>query len=309
MPRLVSLLCLAATALGCTAAESRHAAAAITDDFGRPVVLAAAPHRIVSLVPSITELIVALGAGERLAGRTDFDSEPTLQHLPSVGRGLTPSVEGLAGLRPDLVILWASGGGGGEDALVTHLGELGIPVYGVKTESVGDFERHAAQLGTMLGERRRADSLVAAIDEGLLGVRQAMEGADTVTVLYVVWHDPPMTSGPGTFIDSMITIAGGRNIFGDAPSEWPQVSMEEIVRRDPDVLVLPSRQAGDSAGVAWVYRTPGWRDLRATRGGRLIIVQADLFNRPGPRVVEAAAELASFLHPDLIPTAIGVERE
>ena len=108
-----------------------------------------------------------------------------------------------------------------------------------------------------------------------------------------------MTAGPGSFIDEIITLAGGRNVFEDAAMEWPQVSMEEILQRDPDALILPVKDVSDSTSIAWVGKTVGWKELRAVREGRLLLVDTELFNRPGPGVVRAANQLARLLHPEL----------
>ncbi len=113
-------------------------------------------------------------------------------------------------------------------------------------------------------------------------------------MLYVVWHDPPRTTGPGTFIDELITIAGGANVFADVGAPWPAVSLEEVVRRDPDYIVIP-RGTGHSVQPEWLDDLPGWRDLTAVREQRVVTVDSDLFNRPGPRVVEAARTLGQAL--------------
>ena len=140
---------------------------------------------------------------------------------------------------------------------------------------------------------------MAHFDSSFASLKTTVAGVPALTALYVTWHDPPMTTGPGTFIDSIITVAGGQNIFSAATGDWPQVSMEEIVRRDPDVVILPVN-LGDPS-VAWLDKTPGWRDLRAVRTDRVLLVDTDLFSRPGPQVVEAAIQLARLLHPAKFP--------
>ncbi len=254
---------------------------------------ASPPSRIVSLLPSATDLVVALGAGDRLVARTEYDTDSSLARLPSVGRGLTPNWEALTALRPDLIVVWP---GNESPPELGELARLGVRIYTPHTESLADIARTARELGKLLGREAAAESLVTAIDTSLGAVRRAVQGLPQPTVFYVVWHDPPMTTGPGTFIDEIITAAGGRNLLHDAAAPWPQVSLEVVVRRQPDVLVVPRGEKG--LNLDWLHTASGWRELRAVREGRIVRVDADLFNRPGPRVAEAARSLAALLHPE-----------
>lgn len=283
-------------ASGCTGTERPATAGTVVDDFGRNVILAQPPDRIVALVPSVTDLILALGEGDRLVARTRYDTDPRLANLPVVGGGLDPNIESIVGLRPDLVVAWPSA----DQPLVGHLEAAGITVYGAGSHSLEDQVRHTLQLGQLLGVSARAESLLATQDSTLAQLARAVIDAPVTTALYVAWHDPPMTTGPGTFVDSIMTLARARNVFHDTDGEWPQVNMEEIVARDPDVLIIPVASTSDSVAIAWVDQTPGWRDLRAVRSGRVLLVDSELFSRPGPRIVEAANQLVRQLHPDLV---------
>ena len=266
---------------------------AIVDDLGRTVTVDSPPSRIVALVPSVTDLILALGEMDRLVARTRYDTDPRLAALPAVGGGLDPNIEAIIGLRPDLVVVWP----GADQPLIGQLDAAGIAVYGAGSQSLEDQERHTRQIAKLLGIEARADSLLAHLDRSFAALATALAGVPVVSALYVAWHDPPMTTGPGTFVDSIVSVAGGRNIFDDAASDWPQVNMEEIVSRDPDVLIIPVPATDDSSTVAWVHQTPGWRDLRAVRTGRVLLVDSELFSRPGPRIIDAAKQLAGLLHP------------
>jgi len=277
----------------CAGAQPPPADGAIVDDLGRTVTVDSPPSRIVALVPSITDLILALGEGDRLVARTRYDTDPRLAALPAVGGGLDPNIEAIIALRPDLVVVWP----GADQPLIGQLDAAGIAVYGAGSQSLEDQERHTRQIGRLLGVEARADSLLAHLDSSFAALATALAGVPVVSALYVAWHDPPMTTGPGTFVDSIMSVAGGRNIFDDATSDWPQVNMEEIVSRDPDVLILPVPVTGDSGAIAWVHQTPGWRDLRAVRTGRVLLVDSELFSRPGPRIIDAANQLAELLHP------------
>ena len=277
--------------MSCVPAGSPGAdAVSVTDDAERTVVLAAPARRVFSVIPSLTESITALDPGV-LVARTRFDRAPELAHLPSLGGTIQPNLEALAGLEPDLVVTWADAT---QRAVGQRVDALGIPVYRAEVQTIADLRRHLRRLGTLLGREKRAAALVDSLDVALESVAASVSGRERVDVYYSVWHDPPQTTGPGTFIDEVIEHAGGRNIFGDAARSWPRVSVEAILRRDPDALVI-ARHSPDAPGAPWLEE-PGWRELRAVRAGRYLMVDGDLFNRPGPRVAEAAQRMARFLH-------------
>ncbi len=293
---LLSLLFLAACG-GDGAARADDApadsAVSLVDDAGRTVQLPRPARRIVSLIPSATETLVALGATDRLVGRTDFDHGPAVDGLPSVGGGMDPSMEALLALRPDLVLGWETRG---DQPVGRRLAELGIPAFMVSVEDTTDVFRTVANLGRLTGRDDAADSLAAALRLQLTEVRASVAARPQPTVFFLVWNDPPMTAGPGTFISQLVGVAGGRNVFADAGSDWPNVSLEAIVRRDPDFLVLPQGEKGGAHDVVRLRGEPGWREMRAMREGRTILVPANLMNRPGPRMGEAARRLRDALH-------------
>jgi iron complex transport system substrate-binding protein len=251
--------------------------------------------RVVALVPSLAEIVVALGGSEHLVARTDYDTHPAIVGLPSIGGGLDPSVEALVGLGVEVVLM---AGGRDTPALGEQLQALGIQAIPFSTETVADIHASSQRLGALLGLQAEADSLSQAIQAGLGAVRQSVEGRPRVSAMYVVWSDPPMTAGPNTFIDDLIDIAGGRNAFGDIELPWPTVGFESIVDRAPDVILWPQGEITVD-NVDQLTQTPGWRDVPAVQAGRVALVDANLFNRPGPGVVEAARTLANILHPDL----------
>lgn len=264
-----------------------------TDDAGRLVALPRPARRIVSLIPSATETVVAMGLADLLVARTDFDAGPGVDSLPSVGGGVDPSLEALVSHRPDLVLTWATGK---EAELRERLETLGIPVFAVDVTDTADIFRTVANVGALAGRTDAADSLAASMRAEIEAVRASVASRPTPSVFFIVWHDPPMTTGGGTFIHEMIGVAGGRNVFGDATEPWPNVALEEVVRRRPDVIVLPVGEKG-AARLEELRREPGWRDVPAVREGRVVIVDAELMNRPGPRLGEAARRLAQALHP------------
>lgn len=267
----------------------------VRDDAGRTVTLPRPARRIVALVPAVTETVIALGGTEWLAGRTDFDKGPAVERLPSVGGGLDPSIEKLVALRPDLVLGWETTG---RAELRDRLTALGIPVFSVKLEDTTDVFRSIRNLGQLMAVDGRADSLAAAMRRELDAVRATVAGAQRPSVFFVVWNDPPMTAGPRTFVSQVIDVAGGRNVFGDQQALWPNVSLEEIVRRQPDFVVVPLGEQG-TVRIEALKTAVGWRELKAVREGRIVSVPAQVVNQPGPHLAQAARAMRDAIHPEL----------
>ena len=261
------------------------------DDGGHEVRLAAPARRVVSLVPSGTDIIVALGAVDRLVGRTRYDTGAEVASVPSVGGGLDPSVEALVALRPDLVLLWE---GEQRSPLRGQLEAAGIATFGLRTTDTTDVYTALARLGALLGRAAEAERLAAQARAELEAVRRSVAGRTPRRVLYVVGISPPMTAGPQTFVGQLLTLAGGRSVFDDVAQPWPTVAVEEIVRRAPEVVILPiGEESADPA--ATLRSAAGWRELAAVREGRLVTVPAELMNRPGPHMGRAARLLRDAL--------------
>lgn len=259
------------------------------DGAGRLVRLDASATRIVSLMPTVTDLIIAMGHADRLIARTDYDVDPAIRALPSVGGGLTPSVEWLAAQQPDLVIAWPDNAA---RSLVGKIEAVGVPVYSARTDTIFNTIEVIRDLGVLLDARRAADSLEHAITGALDSVRTASKRRASVSVAYVLSISPPTVAGPGTFINELIVIAGGSNVFGDVRQPYPEINLEELLRRDPDVIVL-ARESTTDTGES-LAKLPGWRELRAVKAGRVHRVSPDYFNRSGPLMPRAARELAQF---------------
>lgn len=287
---LIAFACAWAHACAEPAPTPEPGALVVRDDAGRDVRLAQSAQRVVSLLPTVTDLMLAMDVHDRLIARTEFDTDPRLAGLPSLGGGLTPSVEWLAQQKPDLVVAWPDQG---TRSLVDRLASVDIPVYAARTESIDDTYRMLADLGTMLGITPKTDSLGSRIKSALDSVRAAVSARPAVRVAYVVGLDPPMVAAAGTFIDELIGVAGGRNIFPELKL-WPQVNLEELVQRDPDVVVIADTGSDDP--VPALRKLAGWRELRAVRTGRVYRVSPYFFNRSGPTMPSAARELARFFH-------------
>jgi iron complex transport system substrate-binding protein len=288
----LALLLLAVLLVGCSEAGSsarstgEAAEVAATDDGGREVRLARPARRVVSLLPAGTETLFALGAGGQVVGRTRYDTDAGFAHLPSVGGGLDPSLEALLALRPDLVVAWESVG---TASVRPRLEALGIPVFAIQTRDTAAILRNIRNLGHLTGRDAAADSLAGAVRARFDSVRASVPPGPRPSVLYVVSFDPPIIAGTDNFIAELISLAGGEpvRISGAARGVSPQVSLEELLRRQPDLVIVPV--GADREGPLRRLRTqPGWRELRAVREGRVAMVPSDVMSRPGPSILESA---------------------
>lgn len=264
----------------------------VVDDDGRSVTLPHAPGRILSLVPSATETIVALGAGRRLVGRTRYDRDGSIADLPVVGGSLDPNLETIVGLTPELVVTWS---GGTRAEIRRSLDAAGIPTLNLSLQDTTDAFRGVTLLGDALGIPLQAARLLRQLRDSLTETRRLAASEGRRRVFYVVYNDPPMTMGPGTFIAQILDLAGGENVFADAAMNWPTVSLEQVVRRDPDLVVLPVGEM-PARTLERLGSEPGWKDLRAVRRGCVVRVDAEVVNRPGPNIARAAEQLRTAIH-------------
>ena len=274
-------------------ASPTNGSIALVDDAGDTVRLARPAERVVSLVPSATETIIALGAANTIVGRTRLDVAKEVASLPSVGGTVDASVESIVALHPDLVIGW---GKDLQQALRARLASVNVPVFAMRAVDTSDAFRGIVSLGRLLARESAAASLGASIRATLDSVRAAIAKAPSRDVMFVIYPEPVMTAGPQTFVDELIGVAGGRSVFHDLTDQWPTVSMEEVLRRRPDLLIVS--QSGSENALEQFRGRTGWRDLPAVRAGRVATVSADLTQRPGARMGEAARALQFAIHPE-----------
>jgi len=264
----------------------------ILDDFGDTVPIVVAT-RIVSLNPTSTEVLFALGAGPKLVGRGQYDLWPdAARALPELGPGIRPNVEALIAARPDLVILYAS-----EDnrPAARRLREAGIRTAAFKVDSIVEFERLTRLLGRLVGDSARGELVADTVRRTLDHVRAETRGVRRVRVVLPSWDQPLLVIGGGSFLSELVTIAGGENVYDSVPSPSPSVSFEDVVRHDPEVVLAGPERA------AIIRASPRWRALRAVREGRVLEMDTSLVMRPAVRLGEGAVSLARLLHPELLP--------
>jgi iron complex transport system substrate-binding protein len=274
------MLVMVATA--CRPGDATRAAASVVDDAGDTVAVRVPVRRIASLIPATTELLFAIGAGGSLIGRTEWcDYPPEARLVENLGNGINPSLEAILARRPDLVLLYNSAQ---HSAAAARLRELGVPALRLNTDALSDVGRLGRLLGRLTGREPEADSLAAAFDTALVA---ATEGGQAVRrkVLLLVWEQPPMTIGRGSFLHDLVERAGGENLFADVAATAGTVSIEAIAVRDPDLILTTA--AGPSAFVG----RPEWQVVSAVRERRFLHVTGSEFNRPSPRAPAAIREL------------------
>jgi iron complex transport system substrate-binding protein len=265
----------------------------VTDQTKRRVNVPDHPARLVSLAPSITEIVYALGLADRLVGDTDYcDYPPEARRKPHVGSLLNPSLENIVALKPDLVL-------GTPEAnrreVVDQLERLGIPLYGVTAHSLEDTLGSIDDLARVLGGEAEAHRLVRELRIRIAAVEQRVRDTPRPRVLFVVWYQPLVTAGPNSFIADVIRRAGGVSISDDLRGDWPRLSLEEVVRRDPEVILFPHAESF-SPGLEEIERLPVWKELSAVKQRRVYFI-SDAINRQTPRLVDALEEVARALHP------------
>jgi len=269
-------------------------AATVRDMLGRDVTLATPPRRIVSLVPSATEIVFALGAGELLVGVTEFcDYPPAARRKLRVGGMLTPSIEVIASLRPDLVIATTDGN---REETVVQLTRLGIPVYVVVARTLDEVWDVTARLGALTGREAAADALLQGLRERVRSVERAVAERPRPRVLYVLWPEPLIVPGRDSLVTELIERAGGRSITGGAGDAYPRFALEAAVARAPEVILLANHGAG--TGPIDRERWHRLTSVPAIRSGRLQAVDGDLLHRYGPRFVEGLEQVARAIHPE-----------
>ncbi len=286
---------LALALLG-AAGRGSAAAAETVDMLGRRVRLAGVPDRIVSLAPSITETVFALGAGGQLVGVTDYcDYPPEARRKPRVGGIYTPSFEAILALRPDVVVATA------ESNLPEHirrLEALGIPVYVIRPVTFATVLESIRRVGDLLGRPAAAARVVDEMEREAEVIARAVAGAPRPRVLYVLWPNPLIAPGRDTLITDLIRRAGGESVTAAEAVLYPRLSLETVVERRPERILVARH--GTPAGDARLPELEQLGALAAVPGGRVQSVDGDLLHRPGPRMVEALRLLAHVLHPEQV---------
>ena len=284
MKRLLLLLFLLSPAV-CLASRT------LTDELGRTVVVPDHPRKLICLAPSIVDDVYSLGAGSDVIAVSDYTAYPAdAAKKPSIGAPLNPSLETIIAMHPDLVL---ATGDFNQIPAIDQLVRYGIPVFMVNPHGIAGIHKSILSLGHALNRDAEAAALLHDLQAREQSVRQRIEGKPVVRLFMPVWYDPIITAGKHAFITELIEMAGGSSITSDIAQEWPQVSLEAIVVRNPDALLLIK---GSKVSLADLETRPGWQTLTAVRERRVFYVDK-LIKLPSPAAIYAMEDLAKELHP------------
>jgi iron complex transport system substrate-binding protein len=276
----------------------------VTDGYGRAVRVPLHPSRIVSLAPSLTETLYALGVEDRLVGDTDYcDYPPDAQKKPKVGGVINPNLEQIAILHPDLVLVTKEGN---LLETVRALDSLRIPTYATDAHTIDEIISSTQKLADVLNASAAGKTLADDLEQRLAVLQSKLAPVPPKRVLFIVWPEPLMSVGKGTFIADALRRAGAISIV-DSNQDWPQVSLEEVVHLQPDYLVLAASHSGSADhDFEALANRPGWQMLDAVRNRHFAAV-SDAIIRPAPRMISVIEELARQLHPEVFQEAPGTQ--
>lgn len=271
----------------------------ITDDLGVTVTIDKYPERIVSLSPANTEILFALGLGDRIVGVTEYCTYPEAAlSKDKIGGFSTINTEKIAVLNPDLLVA----ADGNSEETIAHLRELGYTIITVNADTIDTTLADIRLIGKAAGVASAAEELVSSMQADLAEIAEKTKGAEKPTILHCMWTDPLWVSGSGTFQDEMISAAGGVNAAA-AEGGWVALTMEKFLTMNPDIIVVDS---GDGMGVGtddalknFFLKDSRMQSLSAVQNERVYVVNADIIDRGGPRIVEGVEALAEIAHPDI----------
>jgi iron complex transport system substrate-binding protein len=285
----------------CTPVES-VSPGAIVDDLGRSVSLTEIPQRIISLVPSNTEILFALGLGDKVVGVTEFCNYPAeVLDKEKVGGFSTPDIEKIIALQPDLILA----GSIHAKEVIPALEERGLAVFALAPQSLDGILEDIRMVGKITGEEDEASKLVAQMEariEAITDKTERLKPQERPSVFFITWHDPLKSMGSKSFPHELIEKAGGVNIFQDVEERNFQVEFETVVYCDPQVIIVTvGHAAGEAKAFEWAKEEPRLKVTEAGKNSRIFPLDTGL-TRCGPRAVDALEEFAKFIHPEIFGT-------
>jgi iron complex transport system substrate-binding protein len=275
-----------------SASSSAAGPVTVTDDAGEEVTLAEPAARVVSLAPANTEIAYAIGAGDRMVGGTSYDDYPEeAKALPKIGDFANPSVEKIVAMQPDLVLA----AGGVQDGLRSKLEKLGMQVYVIDPVTFDGVVDDIRELGQLMGVQDQAEHVAQTMEAAAAAVAAKVGSLDKPVTFVEIYSKPLMTAGSGSFIDDLVTHAGGVNLGAAAGQGYPYYSSETLIDEDPAVYIAVS---GAQSTPGEIAKRPGYAGLTAVKDGRVYVIDDNLIARPGPRLVEGLQQLAEMIHPE-----------
>lgn len=269
----------------------------IEDSFGNKVTIEEEPMKIVSLAPNNTEVLFALGLGDKVVGVTSYCDYPEEAKTKEVvGDFQGNNLEKIIELEPDLVLIYGSGNE--EENKV--LNDAGIKVLGFMPETIESVMKDIETVGKAVGKSKEAAEIIQAMNNKKNEILDKVKGQEEIKVFYEIWHDPLMAAGKGSFMDELIALAGGKNIAEDAEGAYPQYDLEQLVERDPEIY-LAAQDMPDKT-VESIKARPGFDSISAIKNDRVYVFEgneANLVSRPGPRIIETLEVIAKAINPEL----------
>jgi iron complex transport system substrate-binding protein len=273
----------------------------VTDDAGRKVTFNSAPQRIISLSPGLTETLYALGVGDRVIVTDQYSDFPAEnQSKAKLNTYPKPNAEEIVSLKPDLIVVLAEG-----DDFIQQMDQQKIPILKIFPKSFDDTLKDILLFGQVTGTTPKAEQITATMRERAAAVTAKTQNAPKVSVLYELdASDPtkPFVAGPTGFFGSLVPLAGGKNIFDDLGQSSGQVSSEQIVSRNPDIIILGDSNSPYNAQTPDLVRArSGWNQINAVKNGRIYSLNDAFLSRPGPRLIDGLEQMAKLIHPELFP--------
>lgn len=252
-------------------------------------------HRIISLAPSVTEILFAIGLDEEIVGVTAFCDYPEkARSKPKVGGMINPSIEKIIALEPELILAVKGLHG---DELASELERLHLPLVLMDVSSIHNILGEINHIGVLVGKTGEAQALVSRMKTRMNRVRDRVQVFPRPRALYVMWNDPLMTVGPESFIGELLEAAGGENIAPSSRAGYVRISMEEVLAKNPEVVIFSS-EMGEATVLSEQKKWKGWKLLSAVQNNRLYSINSDIVHRAGPRIVDGIEALSELLHPD-----------
>ncbi|MBI4853692.1 MAG: cobalamin-binding protein [Acidobacteria bacterium] len=268
----------------------------VIDEIGREVKINTEPKRIVSLAPSITEILFALGLGERVVGVTSYCNYPSqAAKIAQVSDTLHPNLEMIISLKPDLVLISTASQ---LEQFMAKLSEVGIAVFVIKSQSVEGVLNSIELVGQITGHKLQARSLVESLRARLENVKKQNQEKTPPKVFFIVGTEPLITAGKPAFVTDLINLAGGKSISDDVAAEWPAYSVESVIARAPDIILSPGDHNFDTSDreSAKALLPKGLEVTPAVVNGKTYKIDGDLILRPGPRIIDGLEEMAKIFH-------------
>ena len=261
----------------------------VTDDTGVKVTVLAAPKRIISAMPSLTEILFDLGLGDRIAGVTDRCNYPQAALKKKKIGGVVLNEEMIASLDPDIIFMQ----GDAQSREIQRLRALGMPVFVVEPHSLKDIARSVRMIGDVTSAKDKAASIAGDIENEIKAAIKYHAQAKKNKVLVVFYGDPLVTAGKGTFIDDAVNLCGGYNIGRQGRGPYPVLSLENVISQDPDFILVAGKTNADMDQVKNNFKL---KNVKAIRNGNIMLIDSDIITRPTPRLVRALKTISEFIN-------------